>query len=122
MGQSDEKRAYDREYDRKERQNRPEYTMWHDAKQRARKRGKAFNLTLDDIIIPEFCPVLNIPLYKSPEGRTGNTPSLDRIDNTKGYIKGNVAVISWEANLFKRNHTLEDFERMVTYLKGTLPN
>src|SRR5208337_5299728 len=66
-------------------------------KARAKKLGWEFNLEESDIIIPDVCPILKFSL-----GRRGGTkdfsPSLDRIDNTKGYIKGNVQVISWRAN------------------------
>jgi hypothetical protein len=63
-------------------------------------------LTLEDIPdIPTHCPVFTwIALeYRVGEGRRDNSPSLDRIDNTKGYVKGNVRVISWRANNLKGN-------------------
>ncbi len=43
--------------------------------------------------------------------------SLDRIDNSKGYIPGNVAVISWRANLIKNSSTLEELEAVVAWLR-----
>jgi len=42
------------------------------------------------------------------KGRLPNSPSLDRIDPTKGYIKGNVEVISNLANTMKQNATPEE--------------
>ena len=44
-------------------------------------------------------------------GEKGNyeyTPSLDRIDPTKGYIKGNVWVITKRANTMKNSATREE--------------
>jgi hypothetical protein len=75
------------------------------AKTRAKLRGIPFNLTLKDIVIPETCPVFGIPLTRHiGKGRMGgreDSPSLDRIDNTKGYTRDNVQVISRLANAMK---------------------
>ena len=75
-----------------------------DAKLRAKKRNMEFNITEDDVFIPKYCPLLGIPIYLDVKinGRD-NSPSLDRIDNTKGYIKGNVWIISNRANSIKRD-------------------
>ena len=66
---------------------------------------------MKDLIIPEYCPLLGIKLEYEP-GRTNNsnTPSLDKIDPTKGYIKGNVRIISYKANTMKNNATREELE------------
>ncbi len=66
----------------------------------AKKRGLEYALTPEylETIYRELCPVLGIPLYWDQLGssgkRTDNTPSLDRIDNAKGYLPGNVVFIS----------------------------
>lgn len=82
-------------------------------RQRARKKGVEFSLTKEDFTIPDVCPMLGIPLFFSPGKATANTPSIDRIDNTKGYTSDNVRVISWEANRLKSDITLERAERML---------
>jgi hypothetical protein len=54
--------------------------------------------------IPEYCPIFPwIKLnYKAGNiSRLPDAPSLDRIDNSKGYIPGNVRIISWRANKLK---------------------
>ena len=58
---------------------------------------------LEDIVIPESCPILRIPIiyHSGSSGGKINSPALDRIDNSKGYIKGNVLVISHLANMMK---------------------
>jgi len=94
-----------RSYSRKYAMNNPERGLLKTARHRALKRKVEFNIDLSDIIIPEKCPILGIPLIISdgtgkPGGRM-NSPSLDRIDNEKGYIKGNVQVISHMANSMK---------------------
>lgn len=68
------------------------------SKYRAKKLSIEFNLTVEDIIIPKICPILLIPLVINKGQSQSNSISLDRIDNEKGYIKGNVAVISKRAN------------------------
>ena len=71
------------------------------AKHRAKSKKIEFNIELSDIVIPELCPVLGLPLKTTIDGNRDLSPSLDRIDNTKGYIKGNIQVISFKANNMK---------------------
>lgn len=91
------------------------------AQDRARKKGLDFNITKDDIIIPKMCPILGIPIEAGngrrcdvPKkdimlvGAKNSSPSIDRIDNSKGYVKGNIRVISWRANYLKNNATLNE--------------
>lgn len=78
------------------------------ARRRADKCGFGFNIDETDIIIPETCPILGIPLFFSPNTKTDNTPSLDRMDSQLGYIKDNVWIISWKANRVKNNATLDE--------------
>lgn len=81
--------------------------MLEQARVRAKRKGADFTITVDDIIIPEYCPLLNIKLESTNVARRWNSPSLDRIDNTKSYIKGNIRVISYLANSMKTNATLD---------------
>jgi len=96
-----------RQYYRRNLKNR----LLNAARARSKKSGFAFDISIDDFDIPEFCPLLNIPLFVA-EGRKAvkpNSASLDRIDSTKGYVKGNVWIISFKANTMKSNSTLEEF-------------
>ena len=88
------------------------------AKQRAAKKGLAFDITIEDIELPKTCPLLNIPLQTSLNSRTDNSYSLDRLDSSKGYIKGNVWVISSRANTIKNNATLEELQVLTANLKA----
>jgi hypothetical protein len=85
--------------------------LWRAAKDRAAKSGISFSIEVSDIVIPELCPLLQIPLTKGSMSRNDpNAPSLDRVDNSKGYIPGNVKVISYKANFMKSNATKEELE------------
>lgn len=97
--------------------NTKEYRMWKSAQERANKKGWEFTILVEDIKIPEVCPLLNTPFII---GDRNYTPSLDRIDSTKGYIKGNVWVISHRANQIKNDATLEELEKITLNFKQFL--
>ena len=91
------------------------------AKTRSRKSGLEFNIDLSDIIIPQFCPILGIELVRDNRKVQENSPTLDRIDQSKGYIKGNVWVISFKANTMKNNASKEEllkFSRAILHFFG----
>lgn len=88
---------------------------------KAKQEGREFNLTPEDISIPEYCPVLGQKLILG-SGKTGRTapyiPSIDRFDNTKGYTKDNIRVISLRANMLKSDSTVPEIEKLLKYMKG----
>jgi hypothetical protein len=91
---------------------RPEYKLWHAARSRSKRKGMEFNIEVSDIVIPELCPYLNVPM---------DSPSLDRIDNNLGYVKGNVEVISLKANRMKNNASLKElisFSKRILHVYG----
>lgn len=79
--------------------------MVRNARRRALAKGLPFDITADDIEIPERCPVLGIPLVPAKGVRGGSpaSPSLDRIVPERGYVPGNIMVISNRANSIKQN-------------------
>ena len=92
------------------------------AKSRAKKRGIEFTITVDNIIVPEYCPILGIKLeYNMDQGRGGrpSSYSLDRINNTQGYVSGNVQVISHLANSMKSTATVEQLKRFSSWINRT---
>jgi len=99
----------------------PEYAMWERSKSRARKKGFEHTITYADITIPDVCPLLGIPLIKSTgKGANENSPSLDRIDSTKGYTPDNIWVISSKANTIKSNATVEELEQIARGLRAKI--
>lgn len=101
---------------RARRLNEPEQIILVRARASAKKKGISFDLSKEDIVIPKQCPILNIPLQIGNGQRTDNSPSLDRIDNSLGYIKSNVHVISMRANRIKNDATLQELKSVVKYL------
>lgn len=90
-------------------------TMINNCRQRSKAKGMECTITKEDIDIPESCPVLGIPLKKGGNF-LGNSPSVDRVDNTKGYIPGNVQVISYRANAIKSDATKEELALVLEYV------
>ena len=86
------------------RKQNPVKYLYSLAKRRAKKNQMEFTIEVSDIIIPDKCPLLGIPI-DSYNTWQGTHPSIDRIDSTKGYVKGNVMVISHRANILKNNST-----------------
>lgn len=94
----------------KSRSVNPKSWLLYRSRQRSKQRGWDNTLTLSDIPdIPRSCPVFPwiVLEYKTGIGRSeiDSSPSLDRIDNTKGYVRGNVRVISHRANGLKSDAT-----------------
>lgn len=99
------------DYQKKWTKKCPESQLLRSARQRAKQKDMECTITQNDIHIPELCPVFKVPLVK----RTEYAPSLDRIDNTKGYIPGNIVVVSRKANVMKNSGTLQDMKMLVEY-------
>lgn len=91
-------------------------------RKRAELLGVDFDLEFSDIRIPKKCPVLGIPLKTGGRRRAeiGNSPSVDRVDNRLGYVKGNVRVISHRANAIKSDATLDELKRICRYVRKSI--
>jgi hypothetical protein len=74
-----------------------------------------FDLTLQDLIeiATDECPILHTPFVWGASGlgkgkTRPDSPTLDRILPELGYIKGNVAFLSYRANRIKDNGTMQE--------------
>lgn len=97
--------------------------MHQRAKNRCKTSGLEFSITPDDIIIPDICPILNIKINMN-SGRSGayrNSPSLDRKDNSKGYTKENIWVISQLANAMKGAASVRDLQAFSDWIVREFP-
>lgn len=92
--------------------------MFHGAKKRAKQKRMDFSITADFVYqnIPEFCPILGIKITLCGPNQDGNSPSLDRVDNSKGYTLNNTRIISHRANSLKNGSSLEDLRKITTYI------
>ena len=88
----------------------------NNAKKRRNGSGIEFNITSEDIKLNKTCPILGIQLEYGNSIRTNASASLDRIDNTKGYLKNNVTVISLLANQMKSSANKEQLLMFAKYI------
>lgn len=90
--------------------------MLVEAKSRANKKNLDFSITTSDVKWNDVCPVLGIPItYQRGKGHGGddNSPSLDRIDNDKGYVPNNIRIISNRANKLKNTMTKQECQLLL---------
>lgn len=112
----EERLAYNRAYNAAN----PALMMLNRARRRASTKGLMFTIDLNDIIIPEYCPILLHKLVPS-SGPRYNSPSLDRIISPLGYTKGNIQVISNRANCMKQDASPEELVLFAKWVKCTYP-
>ena len=93
------------------------YKMFHNAQHRAKKKGIPFTITINDIIIPETCPLLGITLVSTNDKRDPRNPSLDQKIPGQGYTPDNIWVMSSRANWIKCDASLQELELLVENLK-----
>lgn len=105
--------------------------FWHSAKRRSQRKGKEkeFTISIEDVqaVDTDVCPILNIPIKRYPQTVGGtarakpDSKSIDRIDATKGYIPGNIRIISWKANYMLSNNppTINEAQALLNYLTIT---
>lgn len=89
------------------------------ALQRSKKNCLGFDLDRDFIfqkLLVGTCEVTGIPFDLTGGERKPHTPSIDRIDPSRGYTKDNVQLVVWIYNAAKSTFTHSD----VMYLATTL--
>lgn len=94
-------------------------SMYQNAKGRAKRNGIPFEIVLEDVVVPTHCPVLGLELvWRKGDGRMNDSsPSLDRMVPDRGYVPGNVSVISWKANRLKSNATTAELQAVCDYMR-----
>jgi hypothetical protein len=81
-----------------------------------------FTIKITDLLpLPERCPALGILInYGNLKTNRDNWPSADRVDSTKGYVPGNVAIISYRANRIKNNASTKELYSVAAWTEGSV--
>lgn len=109
---------------RRWRYNNPMFVWCSNARENARRRSKKckipFDLSSDYLrsIVPAECPVFRTPfVFMGNKVQGPESPSLDRIVPEKGYVEGNVVIISLKANQIKSAYGLKDIKRVAEWME-----
>ena len=125
----DKQREYQRIWMQREKRNKPDIATprfftfrYSKLKERSKNKGIVFNLTSEYLskIWPEDgkCPALNVALEKGTNGISKDvSPSIDRINNKLGYVKGNVQWVSKLANDIMSSATPDQVIQVGNYFK-----
>jgi len=91
--------------------------IYNRTKSRANKNNICFNLEVEDIVIPEKCPVFEKTFIY---GDHDWTPSIDRINPNLGYVKNNIIIVSNRANMIKNNANPDDIIKVGKFYKNIM--
>jgi hypothetical protein len=93
------------------------YKKYMAKKASAAANGTPFSLEFDDVVWPDNCPILGIPLDYSGSGRKENSPTFDQVRAGEGYNKDNVMIISWRANRIKNDGTADEHRLIAEFME-----
>ena len=97
------------------------------ARQRAKQKNLPFDIDTTYLVsiypTDDRCPVFGTVMTFgfTPTKRSGgnpDSPSLDRIVPSLGYVRGNVVWMSFRANAIKQNATLEEIQAVAKFLSN----
>lgn len=105
----------------------PVESMFYRAKSRAKRSGAPFDLRIEDIAAvwpaDNRCPVLGLPFEtQSGSGGGAQSPTLDKIIPSLGYMRGNIAVISNRANGIKSDATPDEVLAVGRWMQQANPH
>ena len=96
---------------------------------RAKKQNVPFNLTVEDMKdliknAADMCPALGVKMEiaKLFANDSDYSPSFDRIDPKKGYIKSNIVIVSNRANRIKSDATVDEIRKVADFYEKLLKN
>jgi hypothetical protein len=99
--------------------------MLHNVRRGAKTRGLDFSISAADFpTLPTHCPVLGIELSYvgssdlNPRSKSkASRASIDRKDNSLGYVPGNVFIISFRANQLKSDGTASELRALANWME-----
>jgi hypothetical protein len=94
--------------------------LLYQIKSRAKRDNIPFDLTVQDLVIPQCCPILGIPLSVGQSKMHEGSPTVDRIQPHLGYVSGNVRVISFKANRLKSNMDIATLQSIIRYIQENM--
>lgn len=79
----------------------------------SKRKNKEYNLDIQYVLdIYEqqkgLCNISGVPMTFEYGAKTTNV-SIDRVDNNKGYVKGNVHLVCYVANIMKNQFSIQEF-------------
>jgi len=103
------------------------YQISSNIRHRARKSGIEASITAEFLtsIATTHCPIFGVELiYRNlRQGRRSpNSASVDRIDPTRGYVEGNMCIISSRANRIKNDATAAELRQIADWLDSVADN
>lgn len=93
------------------------YFLRLNLKTKARRLGLPFDLRTDDLIVPDYCPVLGIKLVRGVGGRQDNAATVDRLNPKKGYVRDNIIIVSNLVNDVRSTATADQILRIGKFYK-----
>lgn len=99
-----------------------DFEFWIARSRKKNKERQALPYEVYKALYVTHCPLLGLKLtYANYKGNAPNNyASLDRIDPKKGYIEGNIQILSFRANSLKGDATLKEMEMLVKNWKNIL--
>jgi hypothetical protein len=105
---------------------KPVHFLFRRAKDRAKRKNILFTIDKEYLnsIYPKdnMCPVLKIPFQlgflNEIKKNKDYAPSLDRIIPEKGYVEGNLVIVSFAVNRVKNNVSIETIEKILNFYKN----
>jgi len=110
-----------KEYNKKWLADNRDRSVFLSIRTRARKLDIPFDLELDDITSYDTCPIFGFKMERGGCKDSRSSPSVDKIIPSKGYVKGNIQVISNKANRMKNDATPEELRMFAKWVLKTFP-